>query len=29
MGNAPTSAVVASSLWILIADFLLTKLMLV
>jgi phospholipid/cholesterol/gamma-HCH transport system permease protein len=29
VGNAPTGAVVTSSLWILIADFLLTKLLLV
>jgi phospholipid/cholesterol/gamma-HCH transport system permease protein len=29
VGNAPTSAVVVSSLWILIADFFLTKLLLV
>jgi len=29
VGNAPTSSVVTSSLWILIADFFLTKLLLV
>ena len=29
VGNAPTSSVVTSSLWILITDFFLTKLMLV
>ncbi|MDE3246671.1 MAG: ABC transporter permease, partial [Acidobacteriota bacterium] len=29
VGNAPTSSVVTSSLWILMTDFFLTKLMLV
>jgi len=29
VGNAPTSSVVTSSLWILISDFFLTKLLLV
>jgi phospholipid/cholesterol/gamma-HCH transport system permease protein len=29
VGNAPTSSVVTSSLWILVSDFFLTKLLLV